>query len=169
MKIIITGHTAGLGLALYNYFNQQGHQVKGYSRSTGHTLPDAFEEIITAAKNSDLFVNNVYAGNIQSRFIEQLYQNVSIISIGSMAADFPQLNTEYQKLKLLVEQTHTKFNRLTDKSLLLIKSGYLENYPNNYPIQYQEIVDAVDYWIKHPRVSQITLDNDFKFYNQQSR
>ena len=169
MKVVITGHTSGLGLAVYNYFKEQGHDVIGYSRSTGHTLPDAFDTVVVAARNADIFVNNAFVDDIQSRFIETLYRNVSIITLGSMAADFPHLGTQYQKFKLLAEQTHTKFNRLTEKPLLLIKPGYLENYPDNYPIQYQEIVDSIDYWLCHPRISQITLDNDAKFYNQQSR
>jgi hypothetical protein len=166
MKVVITGHTTGLGLAIYNYFKEKGCEVIGYSRSNGHKLPEAFDSIVSYAKSADLFVNNTYVDDIQSRFIEKLYQDVSIITIGSMAADFPQLNTRYQKFKLFTEQTHTKFNRMTNKPLLLIKPGYLENYPNNFPIQYQEIVDAINYWLKHPRVSQIILDNDFYFYKK---
>ena len=65
MKAIITGHTRGIGLALYNYFENQNYEVIGVSRSNGYniSIPLVREKIICLAKDADIFVNNAYSND----------------------------------------------------------------------------------------------------------
>jgi NAD(P)-dependent dehydrogenase (short-subunit alcohol dehydrogenase family) len=37
-RCVITGHTSGLGLALFEHFKNKGWDVEGYSRSNGYDL-----------------------------------------------------------------------------------------------------------------------------------
>ena len=60
MKVVITGHTQGLGLAVSNYFKDS--KVIGFSRSNGYNIasPFARDKILEALKDADIFINNAY-------------------------------------------------------------------------------------------------------------
>lgn len=60
MKIVITGHTQGLGLAFYNYF--QDSEVIGFSRTNGYNIaePVSRDKILEALDTADIFINNAY-------------------------------------------------------------------------------------------------------------
>jgi hypothetical protein len=60
MKIVITGHTQGLGLAFFRHFSS--HNVIGFSRSNGYNIasPVARDKILDAIKDADIFINNAY-------------------------------------------------------------------------------------------------------------
>ena len=62
MKISITGHTAGIGLALKTVFEKNGHTVVGFSRSNGYQIADeeARARILEESKDVDMFINNAY-------------------------------------------------------------------------------------------------------------
>jgi NADP-dependent 3-hydroxy acid dehydrogenase YdfG len=61
MKIAITGHTKGIGNAVYNYF-AENNEVHGFSRSNGYNISDKLsrEKIANTVKEFDIFVNNAY-------------------------------------------------------------------------------------------------------------
>lgn len=60
MKVVITGHTQGLGLAFCKYF--KGHEVVRFSRSNGYNIadPTARNKILEELRDADLFINNAY-------------------------------------------------------------------------------------------------------------
>ena len=39
-KILIIGHTKGIGKAIYDYYDNKGYKVKGLSRSNGYHLSE---------------------------------------------------------------------------------------------------------------------------------
>ena len=41
MKVAITGHTKGLGASLKKVFEETGHSVIGFSKSTGYDISDS--------------------------------------------------------------------------------------------------------------------------------
>ena len=55
MKIAITGHTKGIGLAIYDLLGQE-HNVFGYSRTNGYNINNP-EKIFEEAKDFDIFIN----------------------------------------------------------------------------------------------------------------
>lgn len=61
-KIIITGHTRGIGKALSDVFITQGHTVVGFSKSNGYDIEDenVRNDIINKIKDADIFINNAY-------------------------------------------------------------------------------------------------------------
>lgn len=71
MNIAITGHTTGIGLGIFNYFQRQGHCVIGFSKSTGFDITSAEDRlsIINKSKECDIFVNNAYNNYDDSQFI----------------------------------------------------------------------------------------------------
>lgn len=62
MKIAITGHTRGLGKGLYEQLGALGHEVSGFSTSTGFDVNKELNRrtIVGVCQNFDLFINNAY-------------------------------------------------------------------------------------------------------------
>lgn len=160
MKIGITGHTSGLGKYLHDKL-KQNHEVVGFSRSNGFLLPDKFIEVLKEVESCDVFINNAYVDDIQAKFIENLYNKVALITSGSMAADYTQLNKKYNSDKLLIEATHKKYKKISHMPMLLLKMGYLENYSQYESISYEEVYKYVICWFENKRVSLIEFDNIF--------
>ena len=160
MRVVITGHTGGLGLAFFNFFKERGDEVLGASRSNGYTLPDKFEEVLLLAETADLFVNNVHYKDIQKSFLTRLYDKVPIITCGSIAADYPKPEfLDYSIAKKVIELEHRKLKKNSPFPMLLLKMGFLENWKEYNSIPYGQILNAVDFWLKNPRASMIEFDN----------
>lgn len=60
-KIIITGHTSGIGSALFDYFSKDNITI-GVARSTGFDISIAEDrlKIVTLSNDADIFINNAY-------------------------------------------------------------------------------------------------------------
>lgn len=91
-KIAITGHTKGLGQALFNYFGDKGDEVLGFSRSTGHVLPFKMQEILKASEDCNVFINNAFPVTSQVTLLYQLFhkwhdKQKTIVTIGSHTTD----------------------------------------------------------------------------------
>jgi nucleoside-diphosphate-sugar epimerase len=77
MKVAITGHTRGIGKKISEYFSSSGHEIVGFSRSTGCDLKveehrqTAIQKIIEC----DVFVNNAFVS------IEKTYSHYSYVPI----------------------------------------------------------------------------------------
>ena len=164
MKIGITGHSRGLGAFLFDHFSKN-HHVLGFSRQNGFELPNKFQEVCDIANTCDLFINNAYIDDIQTKFLEHLSGKIQIISCGSMAADYVTVNNNYGSNKLKLEKKHKEIKKITTVPMLLLKMGYLENYPDRYPISYKEVVSGIDCWLSNKRISIIEFENNPKIYN----
>jgi len=97
MKIAITGNTSGIGLALQNIFAANGHEVFGFSRSSGYDIENKAdrERILNTASNCDIFINNAYSPTGQTLLLNELisqWQNSdkSIINLSSKLSFFPK-------------------------------------------------------------------------------
>ena len=61
MKIALTGHSNGLGQALFEFLSQK-YEVIGFSRSNGYDIKNNSdrEKIIKESKDCDIFINLVH-------------------------------------------------------------------------------------------------------------
>ena len=92
-KIAITGHTRGIGLALTERLDQDNYEVRGYSKSNGFNIlrPNGvIKDIIDW--DADVFVNNAYAPEAQSRLLYKVYEQwvdkpKLIINMGATSSD----------------------------------------------------------------------------------
>jgi len=92
-KIAITGHTRGIGLALTERLDQDNYEVRGYSKSNGFNIlrPNGvIKDIIDW--DADVFVNNAYAPEAQSRLLYKIYEQwvdkpKLIINMGATSSD----------------------------------------------------------------------------------
>lgn len=167
MKIAITGHTKNLGLILFKHFTDAGHKVVGFSRSNGYKIPDSINTICEQVKEYDLFINNVHHDISQSIFLEKLYRILPIVTVGSIAANFAYLSeSNYGMQKLMVHETHFRLKKLTENPMLLLKLGYLPNYPHKKPLSYQSVINAIEFWLLNPRLSLVEFENHPEVYNK---
>jgi short-subunit dehydrogenase involved in D-alanine esterification of teichoic acids len=94
-KAAITGHTSGIGLNLFEIFTANGHEVTGYSRSTGSDIEDPAvrKQIIEENADCDIFINNAYSPNGQTMLLRELVahwdgQPKKIINVSSKLSFF---------------------------------------------------------------------------------
>jgi short-subunit dehydrogenase len=119
MKIILTGHTKGLGKALADVFSSNGHNVLGFSRTTGHdiSIENAREEILDQLQTADVFINNAYDPVGQTLLLEKSLdiwnkKDKFIINIGSKCttAFFNEIENLYVK-NFILKYTEEKLKQ----------------------------------------------------------
>jgi short-subunit dehydrogenase involved in D-alanine esterification of teichoic acids len=97
MKVAITGDNSGIGLALSNAFKNLGHDVIGFSRSTGFDISDllARKEILDRLAGCDVFVNNAWHTTGQFEMLNSILinwegSNKNVINISSNIKTLPE-------------------------------------------------------------------------------
>lgn len=98
MKVAITGHSQGIGKAIFEEMTKRNHAVVGFSRSNGYDISqdDVRTQILEEIKDFDVFVNNAYCPNAQFNFLKEITdawegsQKV-IVHIGSKSIFAPDI------------------------------------------------------------------------------
>ena len=163
MKCIITGHTAGVGKAMYEHFQAKGWEVIGMSRANGYDISIEQDKIVREAEGCDVFINNAYCNEAQTELVKALHTKVKkMIVLGSVAADYHDtLWKGYGGHKKRLEETCKELSLIDDKSLATIfymKLGFCENslWPDklddDYKATYSDLLAAVDLWLAHPKL-----------------
>jgi NAD(P)-dependent dehydrogenase (short-subunit alcohol dehydrogenase family) len=119
MKVAVTGHTKGIGLALSQYFERSGHQVIGLSRSNGYALPAEEERALKAILPCDVFVNNAYQGAAQITLLQKAaiawrdQSGKQIFNLGSVSSELVRSN----------DPLYSSYKKALDKMAHLMQSG----------------------------------------------
>lgn len=157
MKIVITGHTQGIGRALFSHWIEQGHNVVGVSRQTGYDLTTDHTKVISEISAADLFVNSANILNCQIPLIEQTINRVGkIVSMGSALHQYKHFCGPFKYL----DEKHQLFNLIKHKSIdpsvqtKLLHIG-LSFLPHEYIddtnfISWEQIITVIDFWIENP-------------------
>ena len=76
MKVVITGHTSGIGKGFYDLYTSRGYEVQGFSRGNGYNLSDpvSVNEVAVKAVQSDVFINNAYSGIAQVELMYKVHE-----------------------------------------------------------------------------------------------
>ncbi len=136
MKIAITGHTKGIGKALYDNLSQQ-HEVEGYSRSNGFDISTNVDIIVRASKKSDVFINNAFHGMAQMILLNKFWElwkyddTKTIVNISSLSK-YPGLSGNengYSALKAAL--SHQAFllmfsNKERKCRMINVNPGYVD-------------------------------------------
>jgi hypothetical protein len=159
MKIVITGHTNGIGQALYDELSKE-HEVRGFSKTNGYDISNHTERQTIAFSDYDVFINNAYNHSptgYDSSQLEMLkmldYENKTIINISSRLTDvnfqMDDFFTNYRKAKK--EQD----DYCASRPIVNIKPQHIATRTQDYigrpP---QAVVDVVKY-VLEPRYFQI--------------
>ena len=77
-RILITGHTKGIGKAIFDLFHEKGFACKGVSKSTGYDIEDDIDRIVDMIKGFGYVVLNAYKNDSQTIMLKKIiekYQN----------------------------------------------------------------------------------------------
>lgn len=124
-RVVVTGHTSGIGNALFTVFENNGFRVEGYSRSNGYDISDpaSREEIILKSLDADIFVNNAFDFTGQLILLEEMtarWQGTDklIINLGSKGVHIP------------IIAPHEEYLCAKRKQHEFIKSRFLKGSPH---------------------------------------
>lgn len=138
-KIAITGHSGGLGKAVWQIFSGPPFLLQGYSRSNGWDIYLPYD-ICEHAKDCDVFINNAYGGWQQIHLLHRMHemwhdQPKMIVNISSSYQDrnVPGPN-HYTVHKAALDKAVHQLQLLNGKCKVVnVKFGKLENIPSNGP------------------------------------
>lgn len=132
-KVAITGHTSGLGKALFERFAIE-YNVEGYSTSNGYNIR-RIKPIIDAVKDCDIFINNAYDRFSQVDLLYALYSiwenyDKVIVNISSLAPDglkeYPQ---PYASHKAALDNASRQLSAQMKRCRVInIKPGYIRDF-----------------------------------------
>lgn len=149
-KIAITGHTSGIGKALYEYFTVQGCDVRGFSRSNGYNFPEAEGKALKEIVECDVFINNGFPVKTQCNlltgvFKEWQFHKKTIVNIGSHTTSYdrstphPRFSDEYHRDKKELDRICKEFRLQPMKcKLILLRPSFIktEKVPEDSAIKY---------------------------------
>lgn len=110
MKIALTGHTKGIGRAIYEQLSKN-HEVVCFSRANTYDINVIIDRqrIIEESKDCDVFINNAYYPYAQTALAEEWFsqykgENKLLVNIGSYVIEilrdpelYPAMAAEFAK------------------------------------------------------------------------
>ena len=171
-KIAITGHTQGLGKALYNHYLSTGFVVEGFSRTNGYDIGDpvARARLVEQLADHDIFINNAQSAFAQTDLLYAVFerwqkQSKTIVNISSNASDgiknFPY---PYATSKTALDKACEQLNN-TPRSLckvVNIRPGWIaterikEMRITDPCLEVKTIVEIIDFILELPTNIHIT-------------
>jgi nucleoside-diphosphate-sugar epimerase len=167
MKAVITGHTRGVGKALYDSLKAAEWDVVGLSRSNGYDINADFDRVVEAATGADLFINNAYRDKQQTKLVHALKDKVGkMVVMGSVSRLYPELiHTNYVHDKQeLAEACRLISIDPNGIDILHLDLSFIEQplpnddptaFSSDYVITYEEITDAIAFWTVNPKIRQM--------------
>jgi NADP-dependent 3-hydroxy acid dehydrogenase YdfG len=141
LKIAITGHTAGIGQALANEYQLDGHEIVGLSQRDGHNIRNT-PKISNQIEPCDIFVNNAQAGYSQTELLFEMahrWQGTKkhIIVISTMMTQDPVSSLpglemdQYRVQKIALEEAVCQIrNRRLGVKITIVRPGNIATSPD---------------------------------------
>lgn len=160
MKCVITGHTTGLGLVLFEHFQTLGWEVIGVSRQTGYDLETDVNRVVELVNQADLFINNANVGRAQIELLNAVNKNIKQIVMGSVAGEYnDSLQTDYSQHKADLAQRCRELSLAPETTLLHIQISMLEDAVNgDVLIKFKDVVDVIDFWLENPKFTNLSFE-----------
>jgi NADP-dependent 3-hydroxy acid dehydrogenase YdfG len=169
MKIAITGHTLGIGKALFEHFTSLGHICTGFSRSTGHDISneDTRQQIVTESHDCDIFINNAYKNfdNSQLHMLEKIYniwqgQNKLIINMSSRVTEFTNVGYPFYRSTKLQQDIFCR-GKISNPQILNLKLGLtdtprVEFITDKQKMTTNDIIKMIDFVLENKDTFNIT-------------
>jgi hypothetical protein len=168
-KIVITGHTSGIGKAIYDKFKEIScHEIVGISRSNGYDIDADFDKVVEAATGADLFINNAYRDGQQLKLFYALKDRVNMMVVmGSVSRLYPDLiPTDYVHDKqALAEACSLESINPNGIPVLHLDLSFLEGttvtgedptaFVSDYTTPLDDVVETIIFWAQKPSIRQV--------------
>lgn len=141
MKIAITGHSAGIGLALANEYAAAGHEIVGLSRRNGYNIKNLMK-ILNPILECDVLINNAQSGFAQTELLSAVWKewrhqkDKMIINISTLMTTHPSAGSDdadlemYRIQKLALENAHHQLRLLSGSpKMILVRPGAVATQP----------------------------------------
>lgn len=144
MKIAITGHSAGIGLALANVLKDRGHEIIGLSRRNGFNIRN-IPKVVAEIESADIFINNAQAGYAQVELLYAMYEKwkddrtkhiwciSTEITRTPVIPEIPSMNSlqiaEYKNQKVALEEAARYLQYIKGVNITIIKPGAVATQP----------------------------------------
>jgi NAD(P)-dependent dehydrogenase (short-subunit alcohol dehydrogenase family) len=136
MKILISGHTSGIGKAIADKFSANNYEVIGFSRSNNRDLTQLVNKIdfCDLAEKSDVIVLNADLKFDNVQLLYNIYnrlknnKDTSIIVIGSHSTETTKNWAHlYQIEKLALEEAARQLQNVADAPYIgIVRPGYVD-------------------------------------------
>jgi hypothetical protein len=168
-RIVITGHTSGIGKAIYDKFKEVScHEIVGMSRSNGYDIDKDFDRIVEEATGAEMFINNAYRDRQQLKLFHALKDKVDMMVVmGSVSRFYPELiPTQYVHDKQeLADACRLESINPNGIPVLHLDLSFIEGtvVPENHPTAFvsdyntakEDIVDTIIFWAQKPSIRQV--------------
>jgi len=168
-KIVITGHTKGIGKAIHDKFTEVScREIVGMSRSNGYDLEKDFDRIVEEATGAELFINNAYRDQQQLKLFNALKNKVDMMVVmGSVSRHYPELiPTDYVHDKqALAEACRLESINPEGIPILHLDLSFIEGtevntddptaFTSDYTTPMNDIVETIIFWAQKPSIRQI--------------
>jgi len=154
MKVAITGHTKGIGLAIAGLYPDH----IGFSRSNGYDIsdPEHRKLILTEVEECDVFINNAFDREFQIDMFMEIFEvwqgseNKTIVNLNSRAKYLDPGSNEYWNTKIRLGETVNKhlFNR--ECRIINVNPGFVMTDTakpsiDKYQLPYMSTQDCAQY------------------------
>lgn len=153
-RIAITGHTSGIGKALFDYFKDQGCDVVGFSRSNGYTFPEDEAKALKEIIECDVFINNGLPVKTQCNLLSGVFkvwqfQKKTIVNMGSYTTahdrqkPHPRFSDDYNNDKKELDKICKELRTQPKKcKIILLRPSYVktEKMPDDGTTKYISLV-----------------------------
>jgi NAD(P)-dependent dehydrogenase (short-subunit alcohol dehydrogenase family) len=136
MKILISGHTNGIGASIAKYFANKNYQVTGYSRSNNRDLSHALmrEQFSVESLLNDIVVINANIGFDSTSLFYKVCQickgktDKTIIVLGSQTTETTKTFAHpYQIHKLALESAAQQLQNIPGyPTIVVVRPGYVD-------------------------------------------
>lgn len=150
MKIVITGHTRGLGKALCDHF--QSHTVLGFSRSNGYDISNLNNRnrILNEIRDADMFINNTYNNfdDSQLALLKEVYSlwegtDKIIVNVSSRYTTGPEKYCkDKEQQDIFCKSKEFKLPYIINLKPGLIDTDRVKHIPGNR-LSVKEVVDTL--------------------------
>jgi len=168
-KIVITGHTSGIGKAIFDKFTEVScHEIIGMSRSNGYDIEKDFDKVVEEATGAEIFINNAYRDSQQLKLFHALKDKVDMMVVmGSVSRHYPELiPTDYVHDKqALAEACRLESINPNGIPILHLDLSFIEGtkiqgddptaFLSDYNTPLEDIVDTIIFWAQKPTIRQI--------------
>lgn len=154
MNFVITGHTQGIGKAIFNKFGGTG-----LSKSTGFNI--VTDSIVPYLNNQTIFINNAFTLENPFSQIRLLYESVEIckqvICIGSNTRYEGIYKTSKDALSVACNDLFYKGFNVTNIKLGKVDTPYQDNYAGE-KISLNTVIETIDFILKiNERINEISI------------
>lgn len=166
MKFAITGHTRGIGRAVKDLLESQGHSVLGFSRSNGFDISDEHtqDQIMQQSLHCDVFINNAVHKFAQTDLLYKLHDQwqhqdrliVNISSAVTMRWFKEHPDKKYRTYKKSLDEASDFLNNFSALPRILLinpcatDTDRAAHCKNKLPVDH--VANLIVYCILHPQI-----------------